>query len=133
MKRRLAVAVLVGVVFAGCFAAAAWAIKVGYAPSGATLYPGQGYRTGWTGLGWTENYMQWTDPNGGTPNMCSNYEDTSGNKLLSPDKCSGSGIVDDTRHESNYAAAVCWSSNSNNYPVKLSNAWNGYGCWAIHN
>jgi hypothetical protein len=132
MKRRLAVAVLVGVVFAGCFAAAAWAIKVGYGPSGATLFPGQGYRTGWTGLGWTENYMQWTDPNGGTPNMCSNYEDTSGNKLLS-DKCSGSGIVDDTRHESNSAAAVCWSSNSNNYAVKLSNAWNGYGCWAIHN
>ena len=96
--------------------------------AGTVFNPGEGDRTGWTGLNWTENHMTWSDPDGGTPNMCSNYIDTTGAKLKS-DKCSGSGLVDDTRVETDYAAAVCWASNSNNFAVKLT----GDGCWAIHN
>jgi hypothetical protein len=139
MKRHLAAAVLVGLVLAGSFAATAWATHtVGYAPccgvSGSFLTPGDGYESGTTGLGWVQNYMKWTDPEGGTPNMCSNYLDSSEHKLLT-DKCSGSGIEDDARYEGNYAGAYCWASASNNYDVELSNAWpgTGYGCWATHN
>jgi hypothetical protein len=137
MKRRLAIAVLVGVVLAGSFAVAAWAtVTIGYAPccgaQGSTLTPGNGYVTGYTS-GWVQNYMKWTDPQGGTPNMCSNYYSSSGFKLLT-DKCSGSGIEDDARYESNYASAYCWSSNSNSKNVLLGNAdGNGHGCWATHN
>ncbi len=128
MKRRLVVAVTVGMVAVCCFAAAAWAsTQIFYGSAGTVFNPGEGVRTGWTGHNWTENHMTWSDPEGGTPNMCSNYIDTSGVKYLS-DKCSGSGLVDDTRVETNYAAAVCWSSTANNFTVKLT----GNGCWAIH-
>ena len=59
--------------------------------------------------------------------MCSNYIDTSGDKLLT-DKCSGIGYVDDTRHENNYAAATCKASGSNNLPLITYD-----GCFAWHN
>jgi hypothetical protein len=138
MKRHLALAVLVGVVLAGSFAAAAWATTtLGYAPccgaSGSTLSAGEGYGTGWTGLGWIQNYMKWSHPYGGAPGMCSNYEDTSHHTLMM-DKCSNSGIEDDARYEGNYAAAICFASRSNAYLLLLSNAdGNGHGCWATHN
>jgi hypothetical protein len=63
-------------------------------------------------MGWIENDVNWSDPDGGTPNMGSAYFDSSGN-FLKPYVWSGSHPFDDQRNEYNYAQPSCKSSGSN--------------------
>lgn len=128
MKRRWLAALMITVAVLLVVAAVAWAnVRVQYGGQNGleTLNPGQQDRSGYTGLGWYENLIDWQKPQGLAPNMGSNYQDSS-NNLLKAFIWSGSGTIDDTRAETSYAAAICRASGSNQVQLIL------YDCIAWH-
>jgi hypothetical protein len=114
--RWLATLIVVGVLFGGATVATAagtWVQYLGPNPV-VVLNPGQQGQTGYTGLGWTENKITFQTQSG--TQMGSNYQNTAGD-LLKTWIWSSSGFLDDTRHETNYARAICRARGSNNSPV----------------
>lgn len=129
MNRRLVAVVLaLSAAFAISFVTAAWAsTQVHYlGPGNYEFYPAEDTWSGFTGKGWTRNFMHWYDNNGGSPEMCSDYLNSSFQQIK-PDVCSASGVEDDYRSVSSYSAADCKSSGANHVNIDVTD------CWAVHN
>jgi hypothetical protein len=129
VNRRLAAVVLaLSAAFAISFVTAAWASTQVYylGPGNYEFYPYEDQPGPFTGKGWTRNFMHWYDNNGGSPEMCSRYLNSS-YVPIKPDVCSPSGVEDDYRIVSSYSAPDCGSSGSNHVNIDVTD------CWAVHN
>jgi hypothetical protein len=135
MKRRILVLVALGsTVVATCFATAAWATTAVSYPPGINHMvwaAGSSERSGFTGLGWTDNFASWEKPFGGSPSMCLSYVDTNETLLMSL-ACTNTLVNIDSRNSSSYSAAYC-SANASNSNKLLMAGSNGDGCLGHHN
>ncbi len=130
MKKRVLVLMALGItVVATYFVTAASATTVVYlSPHHMIWTGGSSERSGFTGVGWDDNFMLWQDPNGGTPSGCTSYVNTS-EVLYKPLACSNTQIELDGRTETNYAAAYCTAASSNGKVILMETS-NSDGCTA---
>lgn len=134
MKRRMLILIALGcAVAATYFATAAWATtKVYYlSPIYMVWQPASSARSGFTGLGWTDNFAQWERLAGGSPSVCLDYVDTNENELKTP-ACTNTFLNLDSRDSTSYSAPICFANASNTYDLLMANS-NGDGCSADHN
>ena len=129
MNRRLVAVVLaLSAAFAISFVTVAWASTTDHyiGPGHYEFYPYEDAWSSFTGRGWTRNFMHWYDNNGGVPEMCSRYLNSSF-QVIKSGVCSPSGVEDDRRIVSSYSAADCLSSQANTVNIDVTD------CWAVHN
>ena len=136
-KRILFLAALGCVACATSFATSAWAesfpmfVDANYMvwPASSTSQNGH-ERSGYTGVNYVQEWTVWAHFGSSSPSMCLNYVDTSENTYLT-NACGNTGVLNDYRTETSYAAAYCQANGSNTADVLFDNYdFSNEGCHA---